>query len=89
MLPCFSVAAASNHHGHSGGRGGPPPAFSNGDFSGIYADSFHGTAAGSGLLTSDGNGNVTSGNEAVSDGTNFCFGTLTGTYTATPIAPAR
>jgi hypothetical protein len=62
--------------------------FTNASFSGTYADSFNGPATtpapgaitGTGVLTADGNGTITSGTETVSDGTNVCHGTLTGTY---------
>jgi hypothetical protein len=84
-LPCTGGVAST-------GDDDDNPGFTNGSFSGTYADSFNGPAAapvpapnaitGNGVLTADGNGNVTSGTsfETVSDGTNICQGTLTGTY---------
>ena len=37
-----------------------------------------------GTLDTDGKGNVTGGTETVSDGTNVCAGSLTGSYTVNP-----
>jgi hypothetical protein len=69
---CVGIAAADGH-GHMS-------QFSNADFSGTYVNFFHGTTDGTGTLVSDGKGNITGGNETVSDGTNVCLGTLGGTY---------
>jgi len=54
--------------------------FSDGNFHGTYIYYFQGTQDGVGVLTADGNGNIISGSETVSDGTNVCNGSLSGTY---------
>ena len=58
--------------------------FSAASIKGAYADTFHGTTDGTGNLIADGAGNVTGGSETVSDGTNICAGTITGSYTVNP-----
>jgi hypothetical protein len=59
--------------------------FTNASISGGYAFGISGTAvnspeAGSGVVTADGNGNITSGEETVNIGGISCHATLTGTY---------
>ena len=58
----------------------PIPGFSDANFQGTYIYFFQGTQDGVGVLTADGNGNIVSGSETVSDGTNVCNGSLSGTY---------
>jgi len=62
----------------------PTPGFSDANFSGNYIYFFQGTDDGVGVLTADGNGNIVSGSETVSDGTNVCSGSLSGTYSVNP-----
>jgi hypothetical protein len=79
--------AAARHHPESEA----PPAFSAADFSGSYAISFSGpivsaTAVtgefgGTGFLTADGVSAITGGSETVTDGTNICKGSLSGSFT--------
>src|SRR5579884_1560086 len=80
-----------SHHGdaHPWDGDGGGGSFGLGDFKGIYVASFQGNiggpgsdwAVGNGLLTSDGNGNVT-GNVVINDSAgNLCPGSLSGTYT--------
>jgi len=62
----------------------PAPGFSDANFSGTYIYFFQGTDDGVGVLTADGNGNIVSGSETISDGTNVCSGSLGGTYSVNP-----
>jgi len=62
----------------------PVPGFSDANFSGTYIYFFQGTDDGVGVLTADGNGNIVSGSETISDGTNVCNGSLGGTYSVNP-----
>jgi hypothetical protein len=58
-----------------------PKGFSTKSLQGTYAATFHGSVDGTGVVTADGAGNITTGTETVNDGTNSCTGTLTGSYT--------
>lgn len=75
-LGAGSALAHDHHHNNN--------AFSNAGLAGTYAASFQGTVAGTGVLVSDGNGNITGGTETVNDGTNVCTGSLSGTYAINP-----
>ena len=66
------------------GSGAANFGFSLGSVRGSYATSVHGTVDATGTLVADGAGNVTGGTETVSDGTNVCTGTITGSYTVNP-----
>jgi hypothetical protein len=57
----------------------PIPGFSNANFTGTYSDVFEGTVDGIGVVTADGNNNIT-GSETFSDGINVCNGSVSGTY---------
>lgn len=62
----------------------PSPGFSLRSVHGTYATTIQGTADAVGTLDADGAGNVTGGTETVSDGTNVCVGSITGSYTVNP-----
>lgn len=79
LLLSAGISAAAKHHRDDEGS-----KFSNSDFRGTYAESFHGTVVGTGVLTADGAGNLTSGTQTVNNGTNVCVGSLTGTYSVNP-----
>lgn len=81
MLTALIAAALALYAGP--GRTGP--GFSAANVHGSYATTVHGSNDGTGVLTADGAGNITSGSETVDDGLgNVCAGTITGSYTVSP-----
>jgi hypothetical protein len=66
------------------GSGGASSGFSLKSVRGTYATTIQGTVDATGTLVADGAGNVIGGTETVSDGTNVCAGSITGSYTVNP-----
>jgi hypothetical protein len=89
LIGCFLLGGCGGGS-NSSVTGTPPPVvhaagFTNASISGGYAFGVSGTngtsvTAGSGVVTADGNGGITSGEETLNVGGISCHATLTGTY---------